>query len=196
MMHFYHNFTGPGSDWHNIVEEHFTELARVGYDGNMKVMATQYGYEDVTLNVLRDWAQTADPDEPVFYAHAKGSTRPSGLQDAWRRSMLQHCGTNWRQRVEELSYGNDVSCWWWSKAADYPAHASGNFWWARAGYLAGLPALNTLDSDTRWNAEFWIGTGNPTVVAPHKQVGTPIVDMAMKWPPPSLEDKERELGLR
>lgn len=127
------------------------------------------GYEQVTLHALHAWAKQANPGEPVMYCHTKGTTpRPglSGLQRvAWRRSMTKHVVTGWRRCLELLEDHDAAGCHW-TLPGEYtvgdltkaPPHFSGNFWWANAGYLATLPPVS---DESRFEAEFWVGRGNP-----------------------------------
>lgn len=128
------------------------------------------GYEQVTLRGLRRWSESAPGDAAVLYAHAKGITHKNGggvHGMAWRRSMTAMLVTNWRE-CERLLAGKDaVGCHWLD-----PAHPAlppgrfthpffgGNFWWSKASYLACLPEPGTR---TRYDAEAWIGLGNPDV---------------------------------
>jgi hypothetical protein len=73
--------------------------------------------------------------------------------------------------------------------------SGGNFWLANAGYVASLPELPVLTTETRYDAEAWVGQNKPKAMArttewPKVRVGD--------WPPAdvSLEQMERELGLR
>lgn len=75
------------------------------------------------------------------------------------------------------------------------AMSGGNFWLAKAGYIATLPELAVLTSSTRYEAETWIGINKPK--AAYRTDQWPVVGPA-PWPPVgvSLEAMERELGLR
>ncbi len=127
------------------------------------------GYEQLTLSALRAWAQDKHtrPDATVLYAHAKGSADNSEWNAIWRRSMTHHVVGRWRECRTLLAEGYDtVGCHWLTPKQHHepPAHPltspmyGGNFWWATAGYLAGLPEPGT---ESRWDAESWVGLRNP-----------------------------------
>ncbi len=125
------------------------------------------GYEQLTLSALRAWARKADPAATVLYAHAKGSADNSEWNAIWRRSMTHHVVGRWRECRTLLATGYDTAgCHWLTPKQhhDPPAHPltspmyGGNFWWATAGYLAGLPEPG---SSSRWDAESWIGLRSP-----------------------------------
>ncbi|SRR6266496_2602807 len=115
------------------------------------------GYEQVTLSYARSWAATVDPETPVLYAHTKGAYNLSALTRAHREIMSGAVIEQWRDAVEALK-DHDVAGVMWTPAPR--PHFTGNFWWARAGYLAGLPELSTAN---RNEAELWLGLGDPRV---------------------------------
>jgi hypothetical protein len=171
------------------------------------LLEAESGWEDITLRALQQWAHTSPPMEPVLYAHNKGSHNTNHMQAWWRREMTEYLVTHWIERKYSL-FTADVACWAWMKAGSYESLNEtmtcesdipvGNFWMATAGYISHLPLLPVLDASNRNAAEDWIGTNNP-VVAARLTEKWPVVE-PRKWPPiegePSLEQKERELGLR
>jgi hypothetical protein len=178
-----------GNLWQRVAGEHFEALASAGFDGSVHVgivakpqalpavrswldMAwpgwhlanhNTYGYEQVTLFALHDHVQRLDRRTPVLYAHTKGVYRTSEHQDLWRRCMQDTCVTRWRDCVAKLDEDYDVCGAHYlipdGRAVGVPMLA-GNYWWATAGYIAGLPAVRTRD---RYDAEAWIGLDNPRV---------------------------------
>lgn len=120
----------------------------------------------------------ADPAGAILYLHVKGATRPRGQADAWRDFLADGVVTRWRECVAALDAGHDCagSEWygpegeaewrrvWQFGPLDFLPHFAGNFWWARADYVARLePGPFT----TRWDAEYkFIGTGSPRVYCP------------------------------
>jgi hypothetical protein len=48
-----------------------------------------------------------------------------------------------------------------------PPHFSGNFWWADAKYLSGLPDCGP----NKFDAEFWLMQNNPTMYCLHDTGG-------------------------
>lgn len=134
------------------------------------------GFEQVTLTALHDAAQSIPASTPVFYAHAKGSLNSSAEQDLWRRCMSYHVIGNWQRCSLLLDNHDAVGGHWLSEdvvraynfrdtvPGDWPVHFGGNYWWATAGYLAGLESPATYHkTGDRWDAEWWIGSGNPRV---------------------------------
>jgi hypothetical protein len=172
-----------------------------------QLLESETGWEDITLRAMHCWAQDVIPQTPVLYAHNKGSFNTNHMQVWWRRAMTEYLITNWQARIYEL-HGCDVNCWAWVKAGSYESLnevmtcesdiAVGNFWMSKAGYIAGLPILPKLGNTNRNQAEDWVGKGNPRVTS-HITGKWPVVQPG-RWPPTdgelTLEDKERELGLR
>jgi hypothetical protein len=157
-VHFYHLWRG--GEWRAIADEHYAALRAAKFTGEVHVITVDAGFEDVTLRALRKACESLPGTTPVLYAHAKGAFHPSPANDTWRRRMTEHSVTRWRQSVRELEQC-DVSAWAWAR---YPLpHAPGNFWWAAAGYLRGLPYLPPLTEMTRTDAETWVGQDRPTV---------------------------------
>lgn len=120
------------------------------------------GWEQVTLACLR--RDVPGHDDPVLYAHSKGASDPSPINVAWRRSMTRLVVAGWRDCLDWLSSVDAVGCHWLTPE-EHPELVTspffgGNFWWATASYLRTLPRL---EYRTRWDAESWIGLGNPKV---------------------------------
>lgn len=157
------------------------------------------GWEQVTLTALYRWARRAPAGDPVLYAHTKGVTHPADLSDesvfvaAWRRAMDAELLAGWRECVRLLAEYDAVGCCWLDPARYNPSFVrqvqtwscrrapmfGGNFWWARAGYLA---RLGRVPAVSRHDAELWIGLGNPAVR-----------DLRPGWPSLSLFAAEAEL---
>lgn len=121
------------------------------------------GHEQVTLETLRAWLAASNDDGPVLYAHTKGAYHHGHLNTAWRQSMTRHVVGEWRKCVGLLADGYDtVGCHWLTPDV-YPhvvgsPFYGGNFWWATADYLRRLPSVGNA---TRFDAEGWIGLGDP-----------------------------------
>jgi hypothetical protein len=132
--------------------------------------------ENLTIVEIEKWVPT-HPDWLVLYFHAKGCSHPEGSAYAentskpWRRAMMHHLVTNWRQCVADLEAGAEaVGCNWltgmgWDKSQNI---FGGNFWWSRASYLATLPTIYARErikmdgigaASSRYEAEVWIGNG-------------------------------------
>jgi hypothetical protein len=110
------------------------------------------GFEQVTLRRLREWVTTAKPLTPVMYAHTKGSYNLSPITATHREFMTSGVVGRWREAVAALEDHDAAGCFWEPHAPS--PHFTGNFWWANAGYLAGLPEVPDTD---RYAAELWMG---------------------------------------
>jgi hypothetical protein len=118
------------------------------------------GWEHITLAAAREWAMDHARGY-VLYAHAKGSYHVREITAAWRECMMQVVAGRWQECVGLLRQGNDVVGAHWvtdDVVAGWP-YPCGNFWWARAEYLAGLPVPGPAED--RYSAEAWIGMGTP-----------------------------------
>ena len=125
-----------------------------------------------TIAQMEKWLPGHE-DWYVLYFHAKGSTHPRGddFSTRWRNCMTRHSIHNWRTCVADLERGHEaVGCHWMvPPATPVGQHIfGGNFWWARASFLATLPSIyerdrikvSGIDSfDSRYEAEVWIGNG-------------------------------------
>jgi len=140
------------------------------------------GWEQVTLTAMLTVIQAGDL---VCYAHTKGAGYPSDLATAWRYSMTYDVICRWRERVQDLQQ-HQASGPFWLKS-DMPEHRdhrhffAGNFWWARADYLLTLdPPLQ----QTRYQAEGWIGFGDPIVACcrPGLSYWGNFYDGDLTWP--------------
>jgi hypothetical protein len=126
----------------------------------------QLGNESVTLNALREWACSADPDGAVLYCHTKGASRPMELNTRWRRAMIDAVVLPWAELLGKLDWSQAMGPFWIPMVvAPYPLGSAtgffgGNFWIARNDYLAQLP----LCSPGRQESEYWIAEGHPAIV--------------------------------
>lgn len=182
LFHFFHVY-GDG-DWERAAGEHLAALEYsalidsldaifygvVGCEANRRrvreimpgecVVEADTGWEQVTLSKVRDFAQVQSG--LLLYAHTKGASSRSDLAQVWRRSMIYDSVLRWREAIAGLEDA-DVAGSHWLKSPD-PEHREhkhffgGNFWWARMSYLRELPALRT---EHRYQAEGWIGLGDP-----------------------------------
>jgi hypothetical protein len=136
-----------------------------------------------TLSRLRAWLPGHD-DWYVLYHQAKGVRSPnSDIAAAWRRCMSRHVVHDWRECVAALDSGYDAAGCHWLTPEQFPkvrsAYFGGNFWWAKASFLATLPELPVTAScrEDFYLAETWIGRG------PQRPK---VHDHGAHWP--SLED--------
>lgn len=178
--HFYHVYAG--GNWQEPVQEHLQALKEsgladildhfyVGYVGSdeqikeaEKLIASEIdavtinksktGWEQETMGKITQYLG----DNPVLYAHTKGSSDPSAINIAWRRSMTKECVIKWERAMGALSQHDAVGCHW-VQSADLKWFFGGTFWWATPDYLRTLPVIR---NENRWQAEHWIGL-NPSV---------------------------------
>lgn len=118
-----------------------------------------------TLANLRSWA-LVHPGYHVLYLHTKGVTHPGEVAyEVWRRRMERAVVTNWRTCISDLESGCDACGSHWLTPEQFPNVTSpffgGTFWWAKADYLKTLPQLPAATWSNRFEAESWIGRGNP-----------------------------------
>jgi hypothetical protein len=142
------------------------------------VAEAETGFEQVTLKALQSWVAEPDPQTPVLYTHAKGAGVPDPYHDRWRYAMDSRLLFYWRDHVKSLASVDAIGSHWLEPGVDYnlgdfeyridTPFFGGNFWWASAGYLAKLPPVR---NSSRYDAESWIGLGNPRVL-----------DLAPGWP--------------
>lgn len=207
LIHYYHIYSD--GLWQFIVHQHFTSLisyglinsldeVRVGIVGsdvtrrkvkecleafNIGKIVTDIelgtGFEQVTLNRLYEASKTEEAF--YLYAHTKGCSDPSLINQLWCRSMLYYNVVMWRAAINELAKdGIDaVGCHWICKE-EYPFMADqnnpngypffgGTFWWAKSRHIRELGRPCT---EHRWQAEHWIG----------KKTGTKVVDLNKGFP--------------
>lgn len=127
-------------------------------------------FEEVTLNKLRE-CSIDNPGAKVLYTHTKGAYTVHLINEVWRVTMATRLITPWHVRLADLEEVDAVGLHWLTpgmtdqSGTRVAKHSffGGNFWWARADYLATLPLLPTLTAATRYRAEHWIGRGKPKV---------------------------------
>lgn len=130
-----------------------------------------------TVNALREWS-IQHPDWLVCFWHIKGVTHPKDyLNTVWRHCMEKWVIKHWRQCVADILAGHDtVGAHWLTREqygdiVTYPFWG-GQFFWAKASFLAELPALPS-EPKTRSDwflSENWIGMGRKPKIkdyAPH-----------------------------
>ncbi len=133
---------------------------RANVADNLEFTEADEGYEQVTLRCLREWVATADPATSVLYAHTKGAYNLSPVTAKHREFMTAGVVGRWREAVAALTDHDVAGCFWEPRGHPEP-HFTGNFWWARAGYLATLSEVPDTD---RYAAELWLGQGHPSVL--------------------------------
>lgn len=188
IVHAYHCYAG--GEWQDPLAEHLWALDRAGFDGDIilglvgptghrrqaraaftarypaaTIVEATTGFEQVTLAAVH--AHARKHDGAVLYAHTKGAAHAHGGQARWRRSMTRYVVSGWRECAEALHDADAVGCHWITPDDTHPdwerppsPHFAGNYWMARCDYLRRLPACSTRD---RWDAERWIGLGDPRI---------------------------------
>jgi hypothetical protein len=114
--------------------------------------------ESDTLKRLKNFAESND-NYKILYIHTKGVTIDSDPVNDWRKYM-NYCNIEkWRETLTLLDSYDAVGCNYMERSSygPYP-HFSGNFWWAKSEYIKTLDH-SFLESDFRFDREFWIGTG-------------------------------------
>lgn len=138
-------------------------------------------WEQATLTEMYKASQE-EPDAVYLYAHTKGGSDASLINQLWCRSMTFFCVVAWQNALEKLEGVDIAGPHWitkekWPHMADhnnphgYP-YFGGNYWWARATHIA---KLGTPERDHRWQAEHWIGKAEAQVA-----------DLCPGWPSPEL----------
>ena len=150
--------------------------------------AADEGFEQPTIDAMHRVAKDADPATPVLYCHTKGAFQDTPFNRAWRRGMTSDLVGFWQACVMSLNQ-YDVIGRHWLTHEEFPKTITngnpmfaGNFWWARAGYLAGLPPVQGGEPGmplNRYKAEDWIGQGNPS---------PKVLDLHPGWPDYHNED--------
>jgi hypothetical protein len=209
VIHFYRLWLG--GEWRRIADEHFAKLREAEFPGQVLVsligdpetraaarallphdiaVEADTGFEDVTLRAMQQHTRNLPGSTSVLYAHNKGSFHPRPENHVWREDLTRYLVTGWRERVTELKT-HDVAAWRWLLPGAHPPGkpelvislpiAGGNFWWARADYLKGLPELPLLRTTAdRMQAESWLGLDNPAVACESNEWPTAVIEQW--WP--------------
>ena len=142
--------------------------SELAFAGPVTFVTAPEGYEQVTLSVLRRYAVSCARqrrETAILYAHTKGASSTTVHARDWRRIMTAHVVARWDIGAALLHEYEAAGCFWLTpekhgeRGVESPFFA-GNFWWARASYLARLPEPGTA---TRYDAERWIGLGRPRI---------------------------------
>ena len=112
-------------------------------------------FELGTMAALRQYC-IENPTDYVYYMHTKGLSRSSKPVDDWRIVMEYFTIGHHRLCTDLLDAGADMV-----GINLFPGpviHYSGNFWWAKASYIATLPEI-VISKYNRMAAEFWPVSG-------------------------------------
>jgi len=131
---------------------------------NRELMA----YESPAMKMIEEWAGTAPETGSILYFHTKGVSAPDDEnRRKWRKLMNHEVLVNWRQIVPQLDSFDVIGVNW--RNCPPIAHFSGNFWWARAGWVRELAPFDeyyanprhpsALENSPRLGCEFWISSG-------------------------------------
>ena len=137
------------------------------------VEVTQYSenigcYEIPTINKIRDFSNGVNAN--ILYLHTKGTGHPkdSKVINDWIDMMLYYLVEMYPVALHELENVDTVGCNYHTyDSCRAPPHFSGNFWWAKSNYLAGLPDCGK----NKFDAEFWLHIGNPKFKCLHDTGG-------------------------
>lgn len=183
LAHFYHAYAD--GNWKTAADEHLSAIAPIPFThrclgvvgtprhraevsayfpGWEVVVEADTGYEDLTLNRLRAFAQ--DAEGKVLYAHTKGAGTSYWFNDLWRQRMTEGVAGQWQRCVTLLDSHDAVGSYWltpqeWGAGVVGPIPLfAGNFWWATTAYLRKLPEIAPI---SRYEAEVWVGKNNPKI---------------------------------
>jgi hypothetical protein len=123
-------------------------------------------FETPTLQRLWEWC-SEHQEGAVLYVHTKGVSAPHDANKvAWRRLMARYVIEPWKTNLARLAEF-DILGIDWQQSPTYP-HFAGNFWMARADWIAHLPApVNYRRHGGPWiaeqpwermHAEMWLGS--------------------------------------
>ena len=119
-------------------------------------------YEFPTLEMMREFS-IRYPHYYCLYIHTKGVSQPTNHQIAdWRRCMMYFLVEKYELCLKELNCGADACSINYTQSP-FP-HYQGNFFWAKASYIATLPPIKdapqphsrTINFTERHKCEMWI----------------------------------------
>jgi len=120
------------------------------------------GWEQETQDVLyRNATEAAEPFL-ALYAHTKGASSQTEINELWRYIMTRHTVRNWKHAIGAIR-GNVAAagCFWAPfdngrliGHAGGTQYFAGTFWWARSDAIA---RIGPPDRSVRYDAESWIG---------------------------------------
>jgi hypothetical protein len=112
-------------------------------------------FKTPTLFYLWQWC-IENPAGVVIYVHTIGVSKPSPMRWSWRKVMEYWVIERWRENLKLLDNADVVGVNWRNSAFKSPTpHFTGNFWMARAGWIAGLdsPWIHRLRGDPLWGRQ-------------------------------------------
>lgn len=139
-------------------------LTVLGFAPERSVRLHTYSVGRSELSTMREMQKWLTPHWDVLYHHIKGVQYPvNDTRNRWRRCMEKACVWNWKSCVDALENGKDTVGAHWLTQEDYPIlgpgqrYWGGNFWWATSDYLMTLPPMADDATESRYEAEVWIG---------------------------------------
>ena len=147
----------------------FPELASIlmEMDKVIMVQASNHAkdYEFPTLQKIHLDSRIGYIDDFVLYMHTKGVSYEDDCHKPWRE-VCHETLKNWQDIIHQMRHrGCDVGGINYlpplPEGDRWRGHFSGNFWIARRNYLATLE--RPQHSDDRFQAEWWICSGNPNI---------------------------------
>ena len=121
------------------------------------------GWEQATQKYL--YADAVDSYEPflALYAHTKGASDRSPINEVWRKAMTRTCVYQWMKAVAILESTDAVAAGpLWAPfnngldlgITEGTQYFAGTFWWAKSEAIA---AIGPPETESRFGAEAWIG---------------------------------------
>ena len=87
-----------------------------------------HGWEQTTQIPM--WEFSKANEGLMLYAHTKGASDRSEVNERWRRSMIYWNVIRWAEAVEILKdYAEGYGCHWKQPMLSMPEHTPGNFMW-------------------------------------------------------------------
>jgi len=187
LRHYYHVYAD--GDYKDIVTEHFNALRtsgllgalshiHVGFVGSEENVrsakqrvsrltrsfssnAAPSGWEQETQDFLYRDAREAKRPFLALYAHTKGASDRSEINEVWRKIMTRYTVRDWRNAVASVTgHVGAAGCFWAPfdngrlvGEGEMPFFA-GTFWWAKSEAIAEIGPPERVD---RYDAERWIG---------------------------------------
>ena len=131
-------------------------------------------YELPTLNKIREFSiENNEEDINILYLHNKGVSYENDNKyvNDWIDMMIYFLVERHENCINILNDKNNhydtIGCNYYDENGTTPKHFSGNFWWAKTGYLQKLPKFEYNDNDKdfitldKLTAEYWLFKENP-----------------------------------
>ena len=119
-------------------------------------------FENTTIRLLHVFS-VMNPEYKLLYMHTKGISYTTnhifykGVK-AWNKFMLYSLVGQYKHCLRMLKVYDTVGCNFRPEEHGNACHFSGNFWWATANYIKGLPIHYLKD---KYDPEFWLLRNDP-----------------------------------